>query len=126
LSSRHMSTSMFTFFLYSFFFFSSRRRHTRSTRDWSSDVCSSDLDTCSSALGLRQTVRRFLRHRYRGALDQRPQRESALLHGVRQIGRASCRERVEMSVGGGDVNKKIGGEKRDSIDRYRVWRDVMH
>src|SRR5207247_7747445 len=27
------------------FFFSSRRRHTRSTRDWSSDVCSSDLGT---------------------------------------------------------------------------------
>src|SRR5207247_4367802 len=27
----------------SLFFFSSRRRHTRSTRDWSSDVCSSDL-----------------------------------------------------------------------------------
>src|SRR5207247_4864928 len=25
------------------FFFSSRRRHTSSTRDWSSDVCSSDL-----------------------------------------------------------------------------------
>src|SRR5207247_3544325 len=25
-------------------FFSSRGRHTRSTRDWSSDVCSSDLD----------------------------------------------------------------------------------
>src|SRR2546422_8610367 len=36
-----------------FFFFSSRRRHTRCSRDWSSDVCSSDLfasgkkcDTC--------------------------------------------------------------------------------
>src|SRR5260221_10244269 len=27
----------------SFFFFSSRRRHTRSLCDWSSDVCSSDL-----------------------------------------------------------------------------------
>src|SRR5438874_10212269 len=26
------------------FFFSSRRRHTRSLRDWSSDVCSSDLN----------------------------------------------------------------------------------
>src|SRR5690348_17999682 len=26
-----------------FFFFSSRRRHTRWTGDWSSDVCSSDL-----------------------------------------------------------------------------------
>src|SRR3989449_3054763 len=31
-----MSTSFF-------FFFSSRRRHTRCSRDWSSDVCSSDL-----------------------------------------------------------------------------------
>src|SRR5262249_56433353 len=31
--------------LYSlFFFFSSRRRHTRLVSDWSSDVCSSDLD----------------------------------------------------------------------------------
>src|SRR5215475_10070548 len=29
--------------LCSFFFFSSRRRHTRFSRDWSSDVCSSDL-----------------------------------------------------------------------------------
>src|SRR5699024_12535774 len=28
-----------------FFFFSSRRRHTRSKRDWSSDVCSSDLES---------------------------------------------------------------------------------
>src|SRR5206468_8982661 len=28
-----------------FFFFSSRRRHTRSDRDWSSDVCSSDLSS---------------------------------------------------------------------------------
>src|SRR5438067_2990475 len=31
------------FFCIFFFFFSSRRRHTRSKRDWSSDVCSSDL-----------------------------------------------------------------------------------
>src|SRR5207247_8263136 len=29
------------------FFFSSRRRHTISTRDWSSDVCSSDLPFAS-------------------------------------------------------------------------------
>src|SRR5207245_6489543 len=31
------------FFSVRFFFFSSRRRHTRCYRDWSSDVCSSDL-----------------------------------------------------------------------------------
>src|SRR6266487_3857101 len=30
-------------FVFFFFFFSSRRRHTRWTGDWSSDVCSSDL-----------------------------------------------------------------------------------
>src|SRR2546422_4429161 len=30
-------------FNFIFFFFSSRRRHTRCSRDWSSDVCSSDL-----------------------------------------------------------------------------------
>src|SRR5687768_17925993 len=34
------SSSLVIFF---FFFFSSRRRHTRCSRDWSSDVCSSDL-----------------------------------------------------------------------------------
>src|SRR5699024_11983959 len=32
-----------TLTLFILFFFSSRRRHTRSKRDWSSDVCSSDL-----------------------------------------------------------------------------------
>src|SRR5204862_4157080 len=33
------------------FFFSSRRRHTRSLRDWSSDVCSSDLPTDNKGKG---------------------------------------------------------------------------
>src|SRR5437762_6416366 len=31
-------------YFFVFFFFSSRRRHTRYIGDWSSDVCSSDLD----------------------------------------------------------------------------------
>src|SRR5699024_11741667 len=40
-----LSCCLFVFvsFVFYFFFFSSRRRHTRSKRDWSSDVCSSDL-----------------------------------------------------------------------------------
>src|SRR5207302_6360968 len=33
------------------FFFSSRRRHTRFSRDWSSDVCSSDLERLAFDLG---------------------------------------------------------------------------
>src|SRR5437762_8764068 len=35
-----------------FFFFSSRRRHTRYIGDWSSDVCSSDLIRDASTAGL--------------------------------------------------------------------------
>src|SRR5207249_8180987 len=54
-------------------FFSSRRRHTRSKRDWSSDVCSSDLcilslrdiDGVLSLAATKQTSRiASLRHRY--------------------------------------------------------------
>src|SRR6266542_6850080 len=41
-----------------FFFFSSRRRHTRCYRDWSSDVCSSDLEAKRPA---NSTSRSFLR-----------------------------------------------------------------
>src|SRR5208282_6738066 len=37
-----------------FFFFSSRRRHTRCYRDWSSDVCSSDLDAAEPLRDLLQ------------------------------------------------------------------------
>src|SRR5207253_7893118 len=41
-----------------FFFFSSRRRHTRWPRDWSSDVCSSDLDLLGIALTLQDAGQR--------------------------------------------------------------------
>src|SRR6266542_6014537 len=37
-----------------FFFFSSRRRHTRCYRDWSSDVCSSDLEAVGGERGPRE------------------------------------------------------------------------
>src|SRR3712207_6922002 len=42
-----------------FFFFSSRRRHTRYWRDWSSDVCSSDLSSwlVGLAVGAHLVVR---------------------------------------------------------------------
>src|SRR5690242_20857462 len=43
-----------------FFFFSSRRRHTRLTCDWSSDVCSSDLAVPREVL-IEQVLARILR-----------------------------------------------------------------
>src|SRR5438067_6162284 len=43
-----------TIYIIFFFFFSSRRRHTRSKRDWSSDVCSSDLLRTRVGAGLDQ------------------------------------------------------------------------
>src|SRR5438034_3593600 len=45
---RHIALYMITY-IKCFFFFSSRRRHTRSLCDWSSDVCSSDLASSSAA-----------------------------------------------------------------------------
>src|SRR5256885_8645610 len=59
-----------------FFFFSSRRRHTRLQGDWSSDVCSSDLTLTSRsgfARGLR-TARRGERARIGRAPRLRPRR----------------------------------------------------
>src|SRR6266511_4988717 len=38
--------------MFFFFFFSSRRRHTRFSRDWSSDVCSSDLELWDGGIRL--------------------------------------------------------------------------
>src|SRR2546421_10524632 len=52
--------------LFFFFFFSSRRRHTRSDRDWSSDVCSSDLEETGCEpirLYNASRVESFYRHR---------------------------------------------------------------
>src|SRR2546429_3164401 len=50
-------------------YFSSRRRHTRCSRDWSSDVCSSDLAQCRPSLsqfGPAQMPRGRRRHMERG------------------------------------------------------------
>src|SRR2546429_6303570 len=46
-----------------YFFFSSRRRHTRCSRDWSSDVCSSDLNQehLTMPAPLRKTSSRCVR-----------------------------------------------------------------
>src|SRR2546427_325324 len=42
------------------FFFSSRRRHTRFDCDWSSDVCSSDLDSMAKTLSIRLGEKRYM------------------------------------------------------------------
>src|SRR2546429_1155158 len=88
------------------FFFSSRRRHTRCSRDWSSDVCSSDLKFKFnwSRYGSPE-LDRILRQA--DALIDVKQRQQvlaqiqkyvldhALMFPVHvKIGRASCRERV--------------------------------
>src|SRR5436309_4201099 len=54
------------------FFFSSRRRHTRFSRDWSSDVCSSDLviiDTPGFQTRYRGALNRAMNRAIRGALE---------------------------------------------------------
>src|SRR5207253_3488564 len=98
-----------------------RRRHTRWPRDWSSDVCSSDLHAeapnrrvargqlLQQRLLLEQHDRLRLRHLREGRQGKPCECEYAHLRkwgaivllecpGVFQIGRASCRERSEVSV----------------------------
>src|SRR5207247_8344074 len=89
------------------FFFSSRRRHTRSTRDWSSDVCSSDLQAGGGADLLRVAVIELEAKRQPVVPDTinggpgggRGKKPGAIFELVAdgrrdEIGRASCRERV--------------------------------
>src|SRR2546422_2677270 len=54
-----------------FFFFSSRRRHTRCSRDWSSDVCSSDLPFSAKNMGPRDDHVNLLRASFHRAADFR-------------------------------------------------------
>src|SRR5207249_9248792 len=91
-----------------YFFFSSRRRHTRSKRDWSSDVCSSDLSTSRTSMPDQRVPHRLppgvAGHRRTAGRGRR--RAAARARRARQIGRASCRERVEVWGGGGAFKKK--------------------
>src|SRR5947209_19837954 len=75
-----------------FFFFSSRRRHTRYWRDWSSDVCSSDLPW--QCLYFLPDPHGHGALRLIGASATLPSSRC----GIGEIGRASCRGRVKISV----------------------------
>src|SRR5207248_7971667 len=100
------------------FFFSSRRRHTRSYGDWSSDVCSSYLGLCGRPLQRRITLRadgRFPQSdqtlegvfesgwlQFLGQHRTTATRKAAEDHSrFQEIGRASCRERTELREGSG-------------------------
>src|SRR2546422_10411029 len=65
-----------------FFFFSSRRRHTRCSRDWSSDVCSSDLPWAPPIPGLAQAG--YLDNASAMALGRLPQ--SLIVIGASAVG----------------------------------------
>src|SRR5207237_4224183 len=99
-----------------FFFFSSRRRHTRFKCDWSSDVCSSDLFVpvirtfCPPVAGAAKCAndRNKARENHgssavllikimRALQVAAPEKERIL---AAKIGRASCRERVEIKEDG--------------------------
>src|SRR5437762_6043183 len=92
----------------SFFFFSSRRRHTRYIGDWSSDVCSSNLVVGGDgdALGGGLTLDGYDSLAFPAIPTNAPLSGTFgskwgnhvllfVFDGPKKIGRASCRERVE-------------------------------
>src|SRR5438270_10664840 len=99
-----------------FFFFSSRRRHTSFDCDWSSDVCSSDLEmrrderviVMGEDVGIKGGVFKATDGLFKEFGEMRvidtPLAESGIV-GV-EIGRASCRERGQMRVGAESRDKK--------------------
>src|SRR5439155_17383814 len=79
-----------------YFFFSSRRRHTRWPRDWSSDVCSSDLTTNEVVLRLSRNGGMVDHIAKRLCVIDLPSPHAEVYAELfHQIGRASCRGRVE-------------------------------
>src|SRR5690606_40263943 len=100
------------------FFFSSRRRHTSFSRDWSSDVCSSDLIASliagkllhsgrdwNAVLGFHLSNGLIASFRTRSAssvdiLGHVVVINSQTASSFGKIGRASCRERVQTAVAG--------------------------
>src|SRR5207245_6324185 len=99
-----------------FFFFSSRRRHTRCYRDWSSDVCSSDLAESKLRAALLaakqvssariQTLKEERCNAVALLLDEADTEKQAAAASQIQIGRASCRERVEIAVDADRMSNK--------------------
>src|SRR5690606_39398443 len=96
----------------SLFFFSSRRRHTRFSRDWSSDVCSSDLHgraSLSQVARLKEAADAIVDatlRLLRTAQALLPEQARDRSRCPREIGRASCREREEITAGGGALKIK--------------------
>src|SRR5690242_21811682 len=94
------------------FFFSSRRRHTRLTCDWSSDVCSSDLTTVTDFFtNLPTTANSIIKWlEGQGIPSANINNALASIQGQVtdfEIGRASCREGGQMMVRQEWLSKEI-------------------
>src|SRR5688500_20252802 len=87
------------------FFFSSRRRHTRLQGDWSSDVCSSDLDEVPGGHAV-SFEREVFPKLVGGDLYGRLVDGYWIDIGTPEIGRASCRERGAEAVDAGAVERR--------------------
>src|SRR3712207_9596993 len=85
------------------FFFSSRRRHTRYWRDWSSDVCSSDLPgamqaVLDSLVDDKPTARTATPQQVLGLSLVRQLEASGFIDRLYEVGRAAWRESASISV----------------------------
>src|SRR3712207_8334155 len=93
-----------------FFFCTSGRRHTRYWRDWSSDVCSSDLDFIFSN-GLSVTPGAGLTVFDRGAADDHDGFKIVAITGVGTDGRTPSNFGAPVSVQDGEIGRASSRER---------------
>src|SRR5690554_7316715 len=114
--------------LHGVFFFSSRRRHTRCGRDWSSDVCSSDLGNIQIHTG---PIRKTMWHQewynimdpdFNMHLDMSKIAQTWIVRKPTEDGVVTS---IEVFNEMGDIIVQFFGKRKPGIPELEIWRETV-
>src|SRR5690606_27877375 len=112
------------------FFFSSRRRHTRFSRDWSSDVCSSDLHGCLNVIHGKIQYGKGGRRVVRFGIDEHVapaaymQRQRPVFFGHIVYGHSGYFQAKSSAVKGPGLFKVINGKCAESLVEFQFEHEI--
>src|SRR6266480_2375766 len=127
--------------MFVFFFFSSRRRHTRLTCDWSSDVCSSDLGVRATGCAIRvpgsttasrepvihrRPAESLMRAGADRVLGAKPVWMIAVIVAVAGSTRASADDPDTLRPGGRGTYQARAGDRCRLHDHVAGWVELVH